>query len=219
MILFKHDLYSILLSWNLLDVMRLGHNDGVRADILPAPPGLLWHSQDEWMPMLDDPEQTERLLAALKAAIPFEAGVARRLCGSCGRVRAGPPGRPVRSSTTCPTSATWAASSAISSRLKHEEVAVISLTHVRVPSSLPRPRRSRAIRSTASRSSGGRAEPEFCNGHGIATCSACHRPCTWPRSADGRTGAPVQGRRLRHRAQPSSRHLASVTRLHRQTDG
>jgi hypothetical protein len=27
------------------------------------------------MPMLDDPEQTERLLAALKAAISFEVGV------------------------------------------------------------------------------------------------------------------------------------------------
>jgi len=36
---------------------------------------------------------------------------------------------------------------------------------------------------------------------------------------DDRTGAPVQDRRLRRRAKPSSRHLTSVPRLHRQVDG
>jgi hypothetical protein len=114
-----------------------GHNSGVHADLLPAPPGLLWHSQDEGVPMLDDPEQTERLLAALKAAIPFEAGVSPE---ALRRLRARESG------------STWAARQIVHEvsylgdmggivchlqAPEAQEVAVISLTHVRVSSSLP----------------------------------------------------------------------------------
>ena len=95
-------------------MMRLGHNDGVRANLLPAPPGLFWHRQDEGVPMLDDPEQTERLLAALKAAIPFEAGVSPEALRQLRARESGSTWAARRSSTRCPISATWVASSAIS---------------------------------------------------------------------------------------------------------
>ena len=87
--------------------------------------------------MLDDPEQTDRLLAALKTAVPFEAQISpealQRLRGRDG-------------------GSVWTARQTVRAvsypgdlggvvchlqRPEAQEVAVISLTHVRVPPSLP----------------------------------------------------------------------------------
>jgi len=87
--------------------------------------------------MLDDPEQTEQLLVALKATVPFEVGVSPEALQQLRAREAG---------------STWAARQIVHdvSYLgdmggivchlqppEGREVAVISLTHVRVPSSLP----------------------------------------------------------------------------------
>jgi hypothetical protein len=117
--------------------LHLAHDDGVRVDLLPASSGLLWNSQCEEVPMLDDREQTERLLVALKAAVPFEAGVSPEA---------------LRLLRARESGSTWAARQVVRDvsylgdmggivchlqAPEAQEAAVISLTHVRVPSSLP----------------------------------------------------------------------------------
>ena len=87
--------------------------------------------------MLDDPEQTERLLAALKAAIPFEAGVSPE---ALRRLRARESGSTRAARQIVHEVSYLGDMGGIVCHLQApeaQEVAVISLTHVRVSSSLP----------------------------------------------------------------------------------
>src|SRR3954451_15014768 len=121
--------------------------------------------------MLDDPEQTERLLVALKAAVPFEAVVSPEALRQLRARDAGSNWTPRQIVHDVSYLGDMGGIVCHLQPPEAREVAVISLTHVRVPSSLCRwPLRSRATRSTASRSSDGRVESEFDNSRGIVTC-------------------------------------------------
>jgi hypothetical protein len=87
--------------------------------------------------MLDDPEQTDRLLAALKAAVPFEAQIDRAALQQL-RGRAG--GSVWTARQTVRDVSYLGDMGGIVCHLQPpdaQEVAVISLTHVRVSPSLP----------------------------------------------------------------------------------
>jgi hypothetical protein len=89
------------------------------------------------MPMLDDPEQTDRLLAALKAAVPFEAQISQ---AALQQLRGRDGGSVWTARQTVRAVSCLGDMGGIVCHLQRpeaQEVAVISLTHVRVPPSLP----------------------------------------------------------------------------------
>ena len=87
--------------------------------------------------MLDDPEQTERLLAALKAAVPFEARISP---AALQQLRGRDGGSVWTARQTVRKVSCLGDRGGIACHLQPpqaHEVAVISLTHIRVPPSLP----------------------------------------------------------------------------------
>src|SRR4051812_50106623 len=89
------------------------------------------------MPMLDDPEQTDRLLAALKAAVPVEAQISQE---ALQQLRGRDGGSVWTARQTVRAVSCLGDMGGIVCHLQRpeaQEVAVISLTRVRVPPSLP----------------------------------------------------------------------------------
>ena len=87
--------------------------------------------------MLDDPEHTERLLAALKAAVPFEAQISPE---ALQQLRGRDGGSVWTARQTVRAVSCLGDLGGIVCHLQRpeaQEVAVISLTHIRVPPSLP----------------------------------------------------------------------------------
>jgi hypothetical protein len=87
--------------------------------------------------MLDDPEQTERLLAALKATLPFEAQISPE---ALQQLRGRDGGSVWTARQTVRAVSYLGDMGGIACHLQPpeaQEVAVISLTHIRVPPSLP----------------------------------------------------------------------------------
>ena len=87
--------------------------------------------------MLDDPEHTERLLAALKAAVPFEAEISPE---ALQQLRGRDGGSVWTARQTVRKVSCLGDRGGIACHLQPpqaQELAVISLTHIRVPPSLP----------------------------------------------------------------------------------
>ena len=87
--------------------------------------------------MLDDPAQTERLLAALKATLPFEAQISPE---ALQQLRGRDGGSVWTAHQTVRAVSYLGDMGGIACHLQPpeaQEVAVISLTHIRVPPSLP----------------------------------------------------------------------------------
>src|SRR4051812_50020046 len=89
------------------------------------------------MPMLDDPEQTDRLLAALKAAVPVEAQISQE---ALQQLRGRDGGSVWTARQTVRAVSCLGDMGGIVCHLQRPEAqegAGVSLTHVRVPPSLP----------------------------------------------------------------------------------
>src|SRR3954449_7470466 len=116
--------------------MTVASDDGGGRGYCRGRPGWLGTVRME-KPMLDDPEQTDRLLAALKAAVPFEAQISQE---ALQQLRGRDGGSVWTARQTVRAVSCLGDMGGIVCHLQRpeaQEVAVISLTHVRVPPSLP----------------------------------------------------------------------------------